>query len=301
MTIAWLQRFLILGGLSFCGAVAAYLWPIQRGWAWVSLMMPIFIMPLVLGLQCVWAAWCNRVDAAPSASFSVWLRAWLAECAAAAHVIYWWQPFRHRAIADDLQPRLKRRGVILVHGFVCNRGFWIAWMTRLKAERRVFVAVDLEPAFGSISAYAPIIEAAIQQVEQATGLPPVIIGHSMGGLAIRAWAAQYIGKAGHMTRIHRIITLGTPHQGTAIAVASLGENGHQMCIGSDWLADNAQRLPVSFAQHCTCYFSHCDNIVFPSSTATLAGADNQHIAGHAHVQLAFSKEIQQACLTHLEN
>jgi triacylglycerol lipase len=128
----------------------------------------------------------------------------------------------------------------------------------------------------------------------------VIVGHSMGGLAIRAWAAQAIGPQG-MARVHRIITLGTPHHGTAMAAFSYTENGSQMRRDSSWLAENASRLPDSFAKHCTCYFSHCDNIVFPASTATLLGADNRHIAGHAHVQLAFSEDIQQACLGHLES
>ncbi len=103
-----------------------------------------------------------------------------------------------------------------------------------------------------------------------------------------------------MARVHRIVTLGTPHHGTAIAAGSHTVNGREMRQGSRWLQDNASHLPDIFAQHCTCYYSHCDNIVFPASTATLVGADNRHIAGLAHVQLAFSPEIQQACFGLLE-
>ena len=36
----------------------------------------------------------------------------------------------------------------------------------------------------------------------------------------------------------------------------------------------------------TCFYSHCDNIVFPPVTATLQGADNRHLPGVAHVQMA---------------
>lgn len=301
MTIAWLQRAIVLGSLLFWWGLGAWAFGNARGWAALCFAAPVLITPVILGIQCFWAARVNRSDASiQSASLSQWLFAWQAECMAAARVFMWWQPFRYAAIADDVRQTPGKRGVVLVHGFFCNRALWMDWIGRLQNEQRALVAVDLEPVFGTISDYASVIEAAIVKVEQATGLPPLIIGHSMGGLAIRAWAAQFIGKHGAMSRIHRIITIGTPHQGTAIAVFSHTKNGSEMRQSSSWLEGNAACLPDNFAKHCTCYYSHCDNIVFPATTATLPGADNQHIAGHAHVQLIFSKNIQQACLGHLE-
>jgi hypothetical protein len=41
----------------------------------------------------------------------------------------------------------------------------------------------------------------------------------------------------------------------------------------------------------TCYYSSCDNIVFPVSTATLPGADNRYVNGVAHVHLAFQPQL----------
>ncbi len=302
MTNAWLQRFITLGSLIFFWMLALRLWDSEQGWAIMSLAAPVLITPFILSIQCFWAAYHNRFDATVRpASFKQWLGAWAAEWRAAAKVFMWWQPFRHQAVPNNLHPTPGQRGIVLVHGFFCNRALWTDWMKQLIAKQRVFVSVDLEPAFGSISEYADAVEAAIAQVEQATGLPPVVVCHSMGGLAIRAWAARFIGRDGDMKRIHRIITLGTPHHGTAIAVAMYSENSLQMRQASAWLAENASDLPQDFAKYCTCYFSHCDNIVFPASTATLAGADNRHVAGFAHVQLVFSNEIQQACFGHMEN
>jgi triacylglycerol lipase len=302
MTNAWVQRFITLGSIIFLWALAAWLWHGQRNWAIVCLALPFLITPVLLCIQCIWAALINRHDATVRpASLGQWLGAWLAEWRVAAKVFTWWQPFRHQSIPDQLTPTPGKRGIVLVHGFFCNRALWTDWMKALIAQQRVFVSVDLEPAYGSISDYADGVEAAIKQVSQATGLPPILVGHSMGGLAIRAWAAKYAVQAGGLQRVHRIFTLGTPHQGTAIAVASHTENGHQMRRGSGWLAENASRLPNDFAKYCTCFFSHCDNIVFPAGTATLAGADNQHIAGYAHVQLVFAQDIQQAIFSQLEN
>jgi triacylglycerol lipase len=298
MTNAWIQRLMVLGSFLFWWILAAVLWAGYRWAAWACIAAPILIVPILLAIQCVLAAWVNRSDPSPKASITQWIRAWAAEWWVAVKVFMWWQPFRHRAIADQLAATPGKRGMVLVHGFFCNRALWTDWMRRLQREGRVFVAVDLEPAYGSISAYADIIENAVRQVEQATGRPPVLVGHSMGGLAIRAWAAQQGASA--LARVHRIITQGTPHHGTWIANVSHTTNGHQMRQGNDWLARNASQLPDGFAQKCICFYSNCDNIVFPAQTATLPGADNRFIAGHAHVELAFLDEIQQACWAQLE-
>ena len=41
----------------------------------------------------------------------------------------------------------------------------------------------------------------------------------------------------------------------------------------------------------TCWYSNCDNIVFPVSSAALPSADNRLVRGVAHVHLAFHPAI----------
>ena len=53
-----------------------------------------------------------------------------------------------------------------------------------------------------------------------------------------------------------------------------------------WLASLAAQEPAGRRALFTCFYSNCDNVVFPASTATLAGADNRFVAGRAHVTLA---------------
>jgi alpha-beta hydrolase superfamily lysophospholipase len=77
-------------------------------------------------------------------------------------------------------------------------------MRDLRARRIPFIAVNLEPLFGSIDHYARIIEAAVARREAATDIPVLLVGHSMGGLAIRAWLRQFEAH----TRVHRAITIG---------------------------------------------------------------------------------------------
>ena len=216
------------------------------------------------------------------------LFAWLAESLIAPRVFGWRQPFRSAAVADFVPGSARgRRGVVLVHGFFCNRGLWNPWMHRLAEEGIPHVAVTLEPPFGSIDLYVEAIDSAVARLESATGMAPVLVGHSMGGLAIRAWRA-HADRAG---RFHRIVTIGTPHAGTSIARHSRTRNGIEMQLGSPWLeALNASEGEGSYDRF-TCFWGHCDNIVFPTRGATLAGADNRHVAGTPHVAMAFHPDV----------
>ena len=82
------------------------------------------------------------------------LSAWGEEVLIAPRVFLWRQPFRSAAIADSVPADARgRRGVVLVHGFFCNRGLWNPWMHRLEREGIPYVALTLEPAFGSIDRY----------------------------------------------------------------------------------------------------------------------------------------------------
>ncbi|HSV45027.1 MAG TPA: permease, partial [Ramlibacter sp.] len=236
----------------------------------------------------------SRDGVHPAPSARELARAWLRETVAAPRVFCWRQPFRWHAVPDLLQgPGLQgRRGVVFIHGFVCNRGFWTPWLRRMQADGRAFAAVNLEPVFGSIDDYVPIIDRAVAQVSQATGLAPVLVCHSMGGVAARAWLR---GRSPGLRAAH-IITIGTPHHGTWLARFSHLANGRQMRMGGDWLA----RLPAGNegpdGPGFTCWVASCDNIVFPVATATLPGADNRWVRGAAHVDLAFEPEVMKASL-----
>jgi pimeloyl-ACP methyl ester carboxylesterase len=255
-----------------------------------------------LGAEFVMLACTHRGDPTPRAGAGLLLRAWWGEVTTAPRVFCWRQPFRSMVESDHLpaQPT-GRRGVVLVHGFVCNRGLWNPWMRRLRSDGVAYIAVNLEPVFGSIDDGVPAIADAVRRMTQATGLAPLIVAHSMGGLAARAWRSS----AGDASVAHRLITIGTPHQGTWLARFALSLNGRQMQQGSAWLA-RLQNLEAAAASgdpyaHVTCFFSHCDNIVFPPSMGTLPGADNRHVPATAHVHLAFHEDVYREVLRSLDS
>lgn len=221
-------------------------------------------------------------DPAPRATVMQLLRAWAGETWHAPQVFCWRQPFRAQAEPDHLPPEgAARRGVILVHGFVCNRALWNPWMRRLRQAGVPFTAVNLEPVFGSIDDYPAIVDAAVRAVESATGLAPLIVAHSMGGLAVRTWLDKYQSRS----RVHRIVTIAAPHRGTWLARFAFVPNARQMQLDGPWIRQLASREPTLPGDNFTCFYGHCDNIVFPASTATLPGADNRHLPATAHVHM----------------
>jgi pimeloyl-ACP methyl ester carboxylesterase len=220
-------------------------------------------------------------------------RAWLGETVMALRVFFWRQPYRWREVPDQLDPpREPRRGVVFIHGFVCNRGLWTPWLKQLRASGHCFVAVNLEPVFGSIDEYVPSIEQAVVQVTQATGMPPILVCHSMGGLAARAWLREMPGAG----RVHHVITIASPHHGTWLARFGYQQNSRQMRRDSAWRAALEKSSAESAYAGFTCWYSNCDNIVFPASTATLPGARNLLVTGAAHVELAFHDRVMAESL-----
>src|SRR5258706_8228858 len=205
--LARLQQATTLGLLLAAAAWALYFFRIGKPvWAAIGAVLIVFGYALFLGIEFMLLWFVNRDGPAPAATAWQVLKAWLGEVMAAPRVFCWRQPFRSHAEPDFLPPGASRRGVVFVHGFVCNRGLWNPSMAKLRRLGVPFIAVNLEPVFGSIDHYADIIEGAVRRIQSATGEAPVIVAHSMGGLATRAWLAAYRAD----TRVHRVITIGTP-------------------------------------------------------------------------------------------
>ena len=293
--LARLQQFITLMLLAVALAWLLVFWDRSALLALVGFAAVVFGYSAVLALEFLALRWVNRQDSAPQPSWQELAAAWLGETLVAPRVFCWRQPFRSRVIADQLSADCVvpgQRGVVFIHGFFCNRGFWTPWLKQLQGSGHAFVAVNLEPPFASIDDYAPTIDDAVQRVTAATGLPPLLVCHSMGGLAARAWLRAMQSES----RIAHVVTLGTPHRGTWLARFSRLANGRQMQLSGGWHQALDTGMPPDRHALFTCWYSNCDNIVFPSSTATLPGADNRLLRGAAHVQLAFLPEVMQATL-----
>lgn len=245
---------------------------------------------IVLGLEFVLLAVVHGDDPAPRPTVWQLMRAWAIECVTSGRVFGWWQPWRATRWPD--LPDATGTGIVFVHGYVCNRGFWTPWMKRCHREARPFVAVSLEPVFGSIDAAAPLIDAAVERLQRSTGRRPIVVAHSMGGLAVRAWLAHSAPAA---RRVAHVVTIATPHRGTWLARWGLTTNARQMRPNSDWLGALATREAalhrVGASVPFTCFHGHADNIVFPPRRALLPGATVIHLSATPHVAMAYHPAV----------
>lgn len=213
-----------------------------------------------------------------AASPTLALRLFLHEFASTMLTSSW---YMLRPIGMQLAPQARGLPVLLIHGYGCNSGYWRPLSAHLHAAGISHYGIDLEPPGADIDAFAPQVEAAVQALCAATGSTQlIIVAHSMGGLVARAWLRQY-GSA----RVARVITLGTPHRGTALADLGLGSNALQMRRDSAWLqALAAHDADLQQSLFCSIYSVH-DNIIAPQDSSALPGARNHVFGAIGHVAL----------------
>lgn len=292
--LARLQQALTLGLLALATLWLTAFWRVDHpllALSGAALLMSVHAWVLAAEFVLLWFT--HGSEAAPRASARALFRAWRGEVLAAWRVFGWRQPFCSRRWPDNFPPtEVGRQGVVLVHGFFCNRGIWNDWLHRLIAAGVPAVAVNLEPVFGPIDELAPMLETAVSQLEQRTGCKPIVVAHSMGGLVVRDWSRRHNGGE----RLQHAITIASPHRGTWLARFGHGPSARQMRQRSAWLQGLAKEEGSVPAKQFICFYSDCDNIVFPPSTATLPDADNRRLAGVAHVHMVDRDEPWQALL-----
>lgn len=201
-----------------------------------------------------------------------------------------------RPVGMRLQPNARGLPVLLLHGYACNSGYWLP-MSKLLTQAGVsHYGIDLEPPGASIDDFVPQVRAAVERLCAETGSKQVIVlAHSMGGLVARAYLRRH-GDA----RIARVITLGTPHHGTALAGLGPGSNAMQMRRGSEWLATLAGAEADLQRKLFLSIYSVHDNIVAPQDSSDLPGARNLVFGAIGHVALGRHPEIMRCALSEIK-
>lgn len=223
-----------------------------------------------------------------------WLRLYFAELGAYIAIYNLYQPFEPLLMGAETPRPLAdgRLPVLLLHGYVCNRGFMLPLRRYLRAHGVGAYSHNLEPVYADIDSYADGLARRIGDICAATGADKlVILAHSMGGLVARA----YLRKHG-VRRVAKLITLGTPHHGTALGRLGAGANGRQMVPGNDWLKRLNEAEP---AVSTVSVFSYQDNIVSPQDSAVLQGAKIVGLSGMGHVSMPFSRRVRESALAEI--
>jgi pimeloyl-ACP methyl ester carboxylesterase len=213
----------------------------------------------------------------------------VAELAAFVAVFAVLQPFERAWMgaagpAPQDGPRLP---VLLVHGYVCNRAVWRSLVPALRARGECVDAASFEPVYGAIDLWVPQLAARIDELLAATGRERIVlVTHSMGGLAVRAYLRAHGG-----AKVARAITLGAPHHGSMHAHLGAGANARQMEPGSPWLTALAAAENSGVAAPLVSIYSHHDDFVAPQASAAHPHAHNVGLAGVGHLAMLFSRPV----------
>lgn len=190
--------------------------------------------------------------------------------------------------------------VLLVHGYG-DTGLSPWWRTLAGHfydagyDRRTVETLSLGwvpgTTVGSPERYARRIGRAVERLRDRHGSRVDVVAHSMGGLGAR-W---YVEREDGAPNVDDLVTLGTPHQGTALAHAgSWTPGGRAMLPGSDLLATlNGRRLPRGV--NYTAVWSEDDEAVLPGHRArlpfTASNVRNLRVRGPGHLGLVSSRGV----------
>jgi hypothetical protein len=288
--------------LAACLAAGAWLHA-SRGWSPIAIGIGIVAwfagVRLVLVMLSNLLAWIFRTPRAPEERIgpvraaALLLAEWRALLA--ANLLYLpWERFALRA--DPVVRPTERIPVVLVHGYYANRGYFRPLVRSLEARGigPIFVP-SASRVLAPIEAFADELHERIEAIAAGTGQPRVVVvGHSMGGLVARAYLARH-GSA----RLARLVTLGSPHQGSVLAHLGLGANARQMQPGSDFLARLASD-PATVPPGTVSIYSCHDNMVMPQASSRLAAARNVALPGLGHIAMLHSPRLLDALVEALQ-
>jgi pimeloyl-ACP methyl ester carboxylesterase len=207
---------------------------------------------------------------------------------------YWLLPFA--VFRSRLQPHDSGLPVLLIHGYGANSGYWKPCSKLLTRAGISHQAIELEPVLASIDDYAELINTAVEALCASSGQQQVIIlAHSMGGLAARAFVRVHGSE-----RVAKLITLGTPHFGSTLANFAMGVNATQMQRAAPaWLHALADTETPALRACVVSIYSRQDNIVAPQDSAHLPGASNVAVELIGHVALGFDAGVLKLVLNEI--
>jgi pimeloyl-ACP methyl ester carboxylesterase len=195
--------------------------------------------------------------------------------------------------------------ILLLHGLVDNRSIFT--ILRRHLRRRGFGRVwtmNYQILTSDVRTAARTLAETVEAICDQTGYERIhVIGHSMGGLVAR----YYAQKLGGDTRIHTIVTLGTPHRGTQAARLVPGGICRQLIPGSDIIGELAEPAPGCQTRFVS-FWSDVDALIVPKQAAKIDHPDlsarNILVRGVGHLSLPINRRVVHeivATLAHLDS
>ncbi|WP_098893494.1 MULTISPECIES: alpha/beta fold hydrolase [Streptomyces] len=198
--------------------------------------------------------------------------------------------------ADDAPP------VVLLHGFIDNRSAFVVLRRALTRHgHRHLESLNYSPLTRDIRAAADLLGLHVEEICARTGHSRVdIVGHSLGGLIARYYAQRLGGDR----RVRTLVTLGTPHGGTAVAPgAGIHPIVRQMRGGSSVIEELRTPAPGCRTRFVS-FWSELDQVMVPVETACVDHPDldavNVRVTGIGHLALPVHPTVAAAILEALD-
>ena len=182
--------------------------------------------------------------------------------------------------------------VVCVHGFHLTGSCMWGHRQTLERRGRATRALFLGLPYRSAEVYARALTRAMASVAEALPAAKIdVVAHSMGGLILRLVLAENPGLA---ARVRRIVTLGTPHHGTALlhwlrrgpVYATMGRDTPFLAA----LPTFAESAPAAAV---TTVASLHDLVVYPVETAHLDGAQHITLERIGHLSLLTDRSLRE--------
>jgi pimeloyl-ACP methyl ester carboxylesterase len=279
---------LLIGALLIAGALGAAGAP---GWLAALLAIALFVgvHGVPLAIQFATGAITDRRPGARLSPLAA-LRLWWGETAISCAMFQVRMPFFSGFAEPAITRDPARPAVLLLHGYACNRAVWKPLLDGHALSGCNVATLNLEPVFGSIDDYADLVRDAVDRLRAASGAAQVVlVCHSMGGLAARAYLRRHGDDA-----VARVVTISTPHFGTVFGRLGHGTNTREMTPRSRFLASLANSESTARRRKFVCIGSCDDNLIVPRGNLFLPDAAHRRFERVGHLATIADPRVWQA-------
>ncbi|MFJ1592013.1 lipase family alpha/beta hydrolase [Kitasatospora albolonga] len=195
------------------------------------------------------------------------------------------------------------RPVVLLHGFIDNRSVFVLLRRSLARHgRRHLASLNYSPLTRDLRTAAELLGRHVEEVCARTGQREVdIVGHSLGGLIAR----YYVQRLGGDHRVRTLVTLGTPHGGTAVAPGAGVHPIVRQMRGGSTLIEELRRPAPGCRTRFVSFWSELDQVMVPVETACVDHPDldavNVRVTGIGHLALPVHPAVATAVREALES
>lgn len=186
-----------------------------------------------------------------------------------------------------LRARVGPRPIIMVHGYGMGRTSFLPLAYRLTRAGLGPILGFEYWSLGKTASAARSLGRYIEAVCDATQSPSVdVIGHSMGGVVAR----YHVTLGGGSERVKNLITIGSPHRGTAISVFGIG-SAHKELFTDSVLVQRLDAAPRPASTRMTVIWSRGDALVSEARHAHVPGADEISYDDLGHLTMLASPAV----------